>query len=67
METYPNQELNNVSYKLFPWFRETIQSQCDLAYHTKKITETYPDLDHSMVPDTFWFLDTYIPLKDAPV
>jgi len=37
METYPNLEKNNTVFKVIPWFRETMKSQCDLAYYTKKV------------------------------
>lgn len=67
MENYPNLEKNKVSFKLIPWFRETMKSQCDLAFYTNKVKEEFPDLDVSMCENRFWFLDAYIPLEDLPV
>jgi hypothetical protein len=49
MEEHPNHVNGSVKFKLIPWFRETMKSQCDLAFHTKKIHEKYPDLDLSLV------------------
>lgn len=67
MEEYPKAEANKLKFKVLPWCRETMKSQCDLAFHTDKLNQEYPDLDTSLVQGKFWFLDFYVPLHEATV
>lgn len=64
LEGHPQEQ----TYKLIRWFRESIKSQCDLAYFTSELAQEYPDLDITEFADKLWFLkDAYVPLENPEV
>ena len=62
LENHPNKA--NQEWKIIPWIRETMKSNCDIAISTHKLKEQYPDLDIEDIykDDQFWCLQYYKPL-----
>ena len=58
LEKHP--KIDQISWAVNPWFRETIASCGDIGLFTSELVENYPDTDCSLVKDKkLWFLETW--------
>lgn len=57
MQDHPS----NPNWIAYPWVRETIHSNCDLALKTLQLEKEYPDIDfsHVDIDNPIWFLDIF--------
>lgn len=51
---------NGLEWKIVPWLREILNSNCDIGYHTIEYLEQHPHIDASELEnDKLWFLNFY--------
>ena len=52
---------NSLEWKILPWFREILLSQCDFGYYTHDYLKEHPYIDASELgDDRLWQLNYYI-------